>query len=182
MRVIAGDAKGRRLAAPKGVKTRPTGDRVKEAVFNVLAPYIVNARFLDLFAGSGAMGIEALSRGAETAVFVENNWQAVRVIKENLDRVSFVDRSQLIEKDVFYSLSQLGNSKFDVVYADPPYNNRWGEEILRMLVGNNLLAAAAVVLVETRKTDALPDEYQGLVLASRRRYGDTVVHIYCRAE
>ncbi len=175
MRIIAGSAKGRRLKAPKGLKTRPTGDRVREAVFNIIAPYILQARFLDLFAGSGAMGIEALSRGAAKAVFIESDRAAVKSIRENVRNTCFEGQADVFCRDVFAVLPRLHGAEFDLVYIDPPYTEQLGEKVLDVLVTNKLLSRSAIVMVETRSGDRLPESFCGLKQLSTRKYGDTAV-------
>ncbi|MGB9825598.1 MAG: 16S rRNA (guanine(966)-N(2))-methyltransferase RsmD, partial [Desulfofundulus sp.] len=121
MRVIAGIAKKSRLKIPRGWKGRPTADRVKESLFNILSPLIPGSCFLDLYAGTGNVGIEALSRGAQRVVFVEQDKKAVRVIRDNLVHVGFSERAELLAQDVFLALRQLGGQSFDVIFLDPPY-------------------------------------------------------------
>lgn len=175
MRVIAGTAKGRRLKAPKGMKTRPTSDRVKEAVFNILSPYVGQARFLDLFAGSGAMGIEALSRGASTATFVENDKAALNVIKTNIRNCGFTDFSRVIPGNVFSVLRKLQGEQFDLIYVDPPYSTKLGTEVLTQLIDYQLLTAGSLVMVETRRADHVTVDISELKQVTVREYGDTAV-------
>lgn len=177
MRVIAGNAKGRRLKVPKGLKTRPTGDRVKEAIFNIIAPDVAGSRFLDLFAGSGAMGIEALSRGAVEAVFVENDRAAVNSIKANLAVTGFVDHANIITADVFPALTGLC-SVFDLVYIDPPYAKQWGKKTIEVLIANQLAAPTTTIMLEIRSGDVIPDKCGNFNLLSLRKYGDTSVGFY----
>ncbi|NLB18065.1 MAG: 16S rRNA (guanine(966)-N(2))-methyltransferase RsmD, partial [Syntrophomonadaceae bacterium] len=123
MRVIAGQCKGRKLKVPSGPDIRPITDQIKEALFNTIGPYLEGQVFLDLFAGSGAVGIEALSRMADKAVFVEYNPQAVKIIKENLASCQLGSRATVIRGDVFVIVAQLIRKqiKFDIVYIDPPF-------------------------------------------------------------
>src|SRR5437868_9022591 len=122
MRIIGGEGRGRRLRAPKGKATRPTGDRVKQMLFDILAPRIVGSRFLDAFAGAGGIGLEALSRGAARAVLIDNDRAAVTAIQENLEALGLTASAQVFRQDVRVALAALGDSgvRFDLVYLDPP--------------------------------------------------------------
>jgi 16S rRNA (guanine966-N2)-methyltransferase len=177
VRVIAGTAKGRRLDAPPGSSTRPTADRVKEALFSALLPRLPEAHVLDLFAGSGALGIEALSRGAATATFVERDPRTATVLRHNLEVTDLVDRATVITRDVATVLaSRVPGAPFDVVLADPPYDVPAAEleAVLAALVDH--VADGAVVLVETSRRAPEPAWPAGMLAERTRRYGDTVVH------
>ncbi|MGH8884032.1 MAG: 16S rRNA (guanine(966)-N(2))-methyltransferase RsmD [Egibacteraceae bacterium] len=179
MRVIAGSAKGRRLRAPKGRAVRPTSDRVREALFASLGDHIPGASALDLFAGSGALGIEALSRGALRAVLVERNPRAVAVIAENLARTGLAGRARVVRDDVARFCRAPGSS-FDVVLVDPPYLLGTPEvyALLGDLVAAGGLVRNGVVVVERDRRDptsAAPAPL-GLALARTATYGDTVLH------
>ena len=150
MRVIAGSARRLLLKTPVGNETRPTADKAKETLFNVLMPYIYSdTDFLDLFSGSGGIGIEALSRGARSAVFVERNKQALSCIRDNLKTTSFADRSEIFAMDVFSALNQLnGRRDFDIIFMDPPYANDLEKDILEYIANSSLLREDGVVVVE----------------------------------
>ena len=153
MRVIAGKARSIPLAAPKGMKTRPTTDRIKETLFNMLQPRISGCEFLDLFAGSRAIGIEALSRGASECVFVEKNRGAVACILENLKKTKLEQDAQVMQTDVMSALKQLdGHKVFDCIFMDPPYQDGVEEEILTWLVNSSLPAKDSVIIVEAALT------------------------------
>ncbi len=180
MRIIGGEGGGRRLRAPRGSNTRPTSDRVREALFNILAPRIPESRFLDLFAGSGAVGLEALSRGAAEAVFVEKRPQAAAVIRRNIEHLKLAGRAILYQADVnaFVRdwLPSLGT--FDIVYMDPPYKSEYAAGTLRGISRCGLLADRGVVVVESARTGLPPERVERLVLTKRRSYGDTVLSFY----
>ncbi len=180
LRVIAGKAKKFHLKGPKGTDTRPTADRVKESVFNILAPKIPGCSFLDLFSGSGGIAIEALSRGAEQAVLVEKDPRALAVIKENLIKTKLVDQAKIIGKDVFKALNLLAkqNISFDIIYIDPPYNSGYYLKVLEVIAQNALLASDGIVAAESGKKDMPPESVQGLSLFRRQTYGDTVISFY----
>lgn len=177
LRIIAGQARGRRLRTPKGRTTRPTGDRVREALFNILGQDVIDSVFLDLFAGSGAVGLEALSRGARKVVFVENNRRALDCLLLNLSETGFKGKGQIIAVDVRRALINLNRQglKFNIIYIDPPYGHDWGGEILSAVV--SLLFPAGQVILETATLEASP-ETEGLLMVSRRVYGDTALNIY----
>ena len=154
IRVIAGSARRLLLKTPQGYDTRPTSDKVKETLFNILAPHIYSdTEFLDLFVGSGAIGIEALSRGAGRAVFVEKGREAVSCIKENLKTTKFEDKASVINTDVLSALNRLeGREKFDLVFMDPPYNNEYEKDVLTFLSRSTLLNEDALIVVEADNT------------------------------
>ena len=144
MRVIAGSARRTQLKTVEGLSTRPTTDRIKETLFNMIAPYLYDCVFLDLFAGSGAIGIEALSRGAMEAVFVEQDRKAMSCVKENLKR-NFQNKPNKIKK-ALYKLE--GEKQFDYIFMDPPYGKEWEKKVLTYLAGSDLIADKGVVIVE----------------------------------
>lgn len=150
MRVIAGTAKRLQLKTVKGDNTRPTTDRIKETLFNMLQNDIEGCRFLDLFSGSGAIGIEALSRGAKEAVFVENNKEAINCIKENLIFTKLVNSGIVMSYDVMTAISMLEgrNAKFDIVFMDPPYNHLFEKDVLNYLKESNLISNESIIIVE----------------------------------
>lgn len=152
MRVIAGSAKRTQLKTVEGMDTRPTTDRIKETLFNMLAPSLYDSNFLDLFAGSGGIGIEALSRGAVRAVFVEQNKKAMDCIKENLKKTYFEDRSQTMQMDVLSALKRMeGKETFEYIFMDPPYNHEWERLVLEYLAESSLLTDDGVIIVEASK-------------------------------
>ncbi|MHB8170018.1 MAG: 16S rRNA (guanine(966)-N(2))-methyltransferase RsmD [Thermincolia bacterium] len=180
MRVITGRAKGRKLKAPKGMNTRPTSDRVKEALFNVLGEKVDNARFLDLFAGSGNVGIEALSRGAVEVVFVEQHPQALKVIRENLHLTGLQGHAQVISNDSIRVLDSLGRqeAKFDLIFVDPPYLKGYENGVLEKVNHHRLLAEGGILIIESSKRDKLPGEVGEIELNRSQHYGDTCLSYY----
>jgi 16S rRNA (guanine966-N2)-methyltransferase len=179
MRVIAGSRKGHKLAAPHGLDTRPTSDRVRENIFNLVGP-VDDALVLDLFAGSGALGIEALSRGAASAVFVERDADAVRTVERNLDRLRLTG-ARVVHGDVLHTLAREAHAgaKYDLVLVDPPYGMLI--EIQPRLARHlpQLLAADGVVVVET---DVRTEPELPLPVRTSRKYGHTRVTIFEGAE
>jgi 16S rRNA (guanine(966)-N(2))-methyltransferase RsmD len=189
MRVIGGTAKSTPLASLKGAKVRPTLDRVRESLFNQIAGGVAGARFLDLFAGSGAIGIEALSRGAEEVVFVELNSKAQAIIYQNLAKCRFLDSESeekksknwiLLKSNALHALKVLAerDHQFDLVYVDPPYADGLYEEILMALAHSPLLAESAQVIAEHHHKTALLENYDKLSLIKTRQIGDTCLSFY----
>jgi 16S rRNA (guanine(966)-N(2))-methyltransferase RsmD len=175
MRVVAGRYRGRRLVAPAGDQTRPTSDRVREALFSVLGPSVQGARVLDLFAGSGALGIEALSRGAADVVFVDQAPQAIKAIRANLAALEIEADVHRIEAGSWLRAASARADAYDLVFLDPPYRRagELGRELSEGLVA--VLAAGARVITESDRREPLELE---LPLADERRYGDTVIRIH----
>jgi 16S rRNA (guanine966-N2)-methyltransferase len=184
MRIIGGKAARRRIKAPPGAETRPTADRVREAVFNILGPPPDGARVLDLYAGAGGLGLEALSRGAESAVFVDRSRQATRVLTENAAALAMTDASEIHCADGLRALRRLeaAGRRFDWVFVDPPYHSDLGERALAILGEATLLAPGAVVVVEHDRRRPPAPAVGCLVKADSRRYGDTEVAFYRRRE
>ncbi len=149
MRVIAGSAKRIQLKTIEGLDTRPTTDRIKETLFNMISPYLADSAFLDLFSGSGAIGIEALSRGASEASFVEQSRKAMECIRENLKATRLEEYATLYETDVLNALSLMeGRKKFDYVFMDPPYNQLHEKRVLEYLSKSDLLSEDALIITE----------------------------------
>lgn len=156
MRVIAGTARRLLLKAPAGTETRPTSDKVKETLFNILMPYIYSdTRFLDLYSGTGAIGIEALSRGAEHAVFVERSKEAAACINYNLNTTHFTDRAQVVNSDVLTALHRLeGRGGYDIIFMDPPYDKGYERSVLEYLYSSSLVTDDTLIVVEaSNETD-----------------------------
>jgi len=179
MRVIAGALKGRRLAPVKG-RIRPTGAKVREAVFDILGNVVVKARVLDLFAGTGALGIEALSRGAREAVFVEDHPEALKVLRRNLESLDLKDRAVVQPVPVRQALKKLAvhGEDFDLAFLDPPYGGEKAITALNDLAAAGILAPAAWVVAEHSRRDHLPETAGSLARRELRRYGDTQVAFY----
>jgi 16S rRNA (guanine(966)-N(2))-methyltransferase RsmD len=180
--VIAGKARGHNLKSMKGLATRPTLDRVREAVFNVIAPRVEEANFLDAFAGTGAIGIEALSRGARTCYFNDFRRQAVLIIKENLQHCHLEEKAKVFNLEGMQLLSILEKEEkglcFDLIYVDPPYEAGLYETFLLCLSESSLIAPQALVIVESNASFAFPECIGKLTLQKKNRYGDTFIGYY----
>lgn len=185
VRVVAGRAGSLRLKTVPGQRTRPTTDRVKESVFGILGEACLEARVLDLFAGTGSLGIEALSRGAARAVFVELDRGAARVLRDNLRSTGFTQQATILVKDVLTALRTPAvreqSAGFDLVLLDPPYGTGQLAEALEVLGRADApLAAGALVVAEHSNHEVPPNEVGSLALWRRKRYGETVVSFYRR--
>ncbi|HEX2484092.1 MAG TPA: 16S rRNA (guanine(966)-N(2))-methyltransferase RsmD [Myxococcota bacterium] len=180
--MTGGTLAGRRLRAPRGAAVRPTSDRVRESVFARL-PELAGARVLDLFAGTGALGIEALSRGAAEAVFVERAGPALACLEANLASLGLAERSRVLRGAVHGALARLARerARFDLVLVDPPYGAADTGPALRALADAGLLAPGGTLVFETSRRHP-PERVPGLVIADERRYGDTVVARYACAD
>jgi 16S rRNA (guanine966-N2)-methyltransferase len=183
MRVIGGGAKGRRLLAPKGQAVRPTADRVKESLFNILPRDFSGKKMLDLFAGTGNLSIEALSRGADRALLVDISERSVAAIKANLQRLGFAERSEVWLAPVARSLRSLArrNETFDYVFLDPPYDQRLAERTLDIIAQCNVLRESGTLVVEHSRRETVKPAYGSLRLHDQRRYGDTLLSFYKQA-
>lgn len=175
MRVISGSARGRKLSAPEGFDTRPTTDRVKESVFNIISPYIPAENVLDMFAGSGAMGIEALSRGCAHAVFLEHTKSAMQTAEKNIEGARLSDRAETVLGDAFSYLGRT-NEKFDIIFLDPPYNTGLLSRALEEISRGGRLADGGIVVAECESGGEEPDcgDFETI---RRAKYGKTVICI-----
>lgn len=178
MRVIGGEAKGRRLFSVPGQTTRPITDRVKEALFDILTGRVPGARFLDLFAGTGGVGIEALSRGAQEAIFVERDERALSTLHRNLAITQLANRAQVIRRDVFKFIANYKGKPFDIIYVAPPqYKGLWAKT-LQALDHSPLLTPDTLVVAQIHPKEYEPLELRQLTLSDQRKYGSTLLCFY----
>lgn len=182
MRVVGGKAKGRRLLAPKGQSVRPTAARVKESLFNILPRDFTGMKVLDLFAGTGNLSIEALSRGAAHAILVDSSARSAAAIKENLRRLGFAAQSEVWIAPVARALKSLARQResFDVVFLDPPYEQGLADRSLGGIAACELLRDSGTVIIEHSMREAVKSRYGQLQLHDQRRYGDTLLSFYKR--
>lgn len=178
VRIIAGTAKGRLLSAPQGRHTRPTADRVREAMFSVLSAQVPGARVLDVFAGSAALGLEAMSRGAASAVFMEKDSAAAQVCAQNISKLGFAN-CQLLRGNSLQLLGKL-TQQFDLIFIDPPYNQGLLNPIMERIAALQLLAAGGWVAVETSAKESEFSPGTWWTIAKSKVYGDTAVHYCCQ--
>jgi 16S rRNA (guanine966-N2)-methyltransferase len=180
MRVIAGSHRGRRLTGPRGITLRPTSDKVREALFSILGARIPGCRFLDLYAGTGAVGIEALSRGASLATFVESDPKAVQIMRKNLTACRLLDRAELCMSSTerFLRTAQSSNRPYDVVFADPPYADQAAIGLVLDSWARGVLAADPVLVIEQHARVEAPAATDYARLVRRYAYGDTALLLY----
>jgi 16S rRNA (guanine(966)-N(2))-methyltransferase RsmD len=182
VRIVSGSARGKKLVPFVGDKIRPTSDRIREAIFSSLSSRmgsLEGCSVLDLFAGTGALGIEALSRGASSATFVDNTIQAVRVIHKNLENCGFLERAGIIQKDVFECWPQLHEAgPFDVIFVDPPYGKGLVEKTVKIIAAEDILASQGILCLETPASETIPEKFFPLMLLKTSRYGSTRIFLF----
>ncbi|MCI8267376.1 MAG: 16S rRNA (guanine(966)-N(2))-methyltransferase RsmD [Lachnospiraceae bacterium] len=180
MRVIAGSARRLLLKSPEGLDTRPTTDRIKETLFNMLMPNLPDAVFIDLFSGSGGIGIEALSRGANKAYFVENNQKAVACITENLEHTHLSDRAVVLRQDVFAALRGSIRDTADIIFLDPPYQQEYDRKVLELLRDAAFVTDDTLIVVEASATTSFDYvDTLGFVVEKSKQY-KTNKHVFIK--
>lgn len=157
MRVISGSARGLKLKTPDGLETRPTADRIKESLFNIIAPYLYEADFLDIFSGSGGIGIEALSRGSRSAIFIDSSKKSVDVIKENLKASRLEEKAIVLNMDISNAFTLLKDKKFDIIFMDPPYSKGLTEKAIDLIEKYDLLKEDGVIIAEQSVDEILQE-------------------------
>lgn len=177
MRIIAGSKKGHKLFEFEGQKIRPTTDRVKESIFNLIQEFVYKSSVLDLFSGSGALSFEALSRGADSAVCVDVDAESIAVIKKNADSLGF-SNLEIINKDAMNFL-EATSRQFSVIFLDPPYNKGFIAPVIGKIVDKNLLSEDGIIVLESDFSDEHSD-FSGLSILKQRKYGRSYVTIYQR--
>lgn len=183
MRVIAGDFKGRQLKAVPGKSTRPTTDKVKEAVFSMIGPFFQGGSALDLFAGSGSLGIEALSRGIDFVVFVDKHPKAIHTISENLKSLNINHKSEIFRADVFRAVKAAAKRElqFDLIFLDPPYKKVVYEKLLSSIIDHHLIAEDGIIYCEHDPRENLPLENEHFSIIKTEQYGGSIgITIYKR--
>jgi 16S rRNA (guanine(966)-N(2))-methyltransferase RsmD len=178
MRILGGSAKGREIVTLKNNDIRPTGAKVRAAIFNMIAPYIQDSIFLDGFAGSGAMGIEALSRGAQKSIFLDTSTASINIIKKNIKNIGFESKSLIIRENFFNFIRQ-NNYKFDIIFADPPYAMDGVRDIVLKVEDADILKIDGILIVEHDYTIAL-NQSEKLIFAKQKKYSSTMVSIFER--
>ena len=177
MRVITGTARGIQLKTPEGLQTRPTSDRVKEAMFSIIQFDIPGAKVLDLFGGTGQLGIEALSRGASSAVFVDAGDKACRLIQENLKRTKLDGQGRVVRSD-YLDFLRRSKETFDIIFLDPPYAEVFLENALNLITEIDILQTGGIIVAERPLGKELPWEYAGYQRSKDYKYGNTLVTVY----
>ena len=177
MRVITGKARGVQLKTPDGMLTRPTSDRVKEACFSIIQFDLPGARVLDLFGGTGQLGIEALSRGAKSAVFVDQREDACKLIRENLRRTKMESDGKVVRSDYLDYLRRT-KEQFDIIFLDPPYAEVFLENALNCITEIDILHSGGIIVTERPAEKELPFEFEGFTRSRDYKYGKTIITIY----
>ena len=177
IRIIGGELKGRKLATVRGIKTRPTSDRVRESIFNILGDRVRGARVLDLYAGTGAMGIEALSRGAESVLFADHHRAALVALEKNIKACSLQSRAKLVRWDLLNNLNIISSHRpaFNLVFLDPPYNKNMIQPTLSNLGISQSLEKGSRLVLEHSPLEPIPENLPGFKISDQRRYGKTLV-------
>ncbi len=180
MRIIAGESKGRVLEPVRGRKIRPTSDRVKESMFNIIQNRIQDSTVLDLFAGTGNLGLEALSRGARRAIFIDRDINAIKSINKNCKSLGYSERTEIFRNDAASSLTHLSKDGilFDIIFMDPPYNKGYEMALLSSIGNLNVLHDLGIIVVEHDAKLLLPDKVVNLYCFDRRKYGGTGISFY----
>lgn len=179
MRIIGGRLKGRRLAGVRG-QIRPTADRVREAIFNILGADVIDARVLDLYAGTGALGLEALSRGAQAAVFVENQASALQVLHRNLAQCGLQEVGRILPLPVGRALPKLAaaGERFFLIFLDPPYGQNLAAATIVLLARHHLVSPGGLIIAEHSRREELAATYLNIERIDQRRYGATLISFY----
>lgn len=180
LRVIAGEFKGRRLSPPKDDFCRPTLDRVKESIFNVLGADVIDRRALDLFCGTGSLGIEALSRGAKDCLFMDSSKQAMALTHKNISALGLDKQANFILSDVFRFDWTRSPRSFGLIFADPPYELIIGETLIKMILKNNVLGSEGLLILERSRQEAVQPE--SLKILKTLKFGQTEVDFFLRPE
>jgi len=177
LRIIGGDLRGKKLHSIGRVKIRPTADRLRESIFNILGLYARDTVVLDLFAGTGALGLEALSRGADSAVFIENDKGALSLIERNIRSCDLNDKARTIKWDIKKNLNCIKSTRpaFGLVFMDPPYNGKAIRPSLLNLYRSGSMEEDALIIVEHSPLEAIPEDILGLTIVDQRRYGKALV-------
>jgi 16S rRNA (guanine(966)-N(2))-methyltransferase RsmD len=181
MRIITGSAKGTKLKTPRGLAVRPTGDRVKESLFNILGSRVPDARVLDLFAGTGNLGLEALSRGANHTTFVEQSMVSISLIRENAVLTKLQDRITIVKANVLSAIGRLGG-QFDLIFCDPPYNKNLVSQVLTSIDQAAILADGAILIIEHSQHEGVEIALNQLQLVRSERFGETCIGFWKKIE
>lgn len=182
MRIIGGEFRSRKLKSPSSGLTRPTKDRVREAVFSMIAGRICNSRVLDLFAGSGAYGLEALSRGAASCVFVDNDMECEGVMSENIEKLKISEKAKVMRKDAGKYIEELGKNgeKFDIIFIDPPYSLGASRNILIMIERYDILSDSGLLIAEHSSKESIPEGQGDVSIYKQKSYGITSISIFIK--
>jgi 16S rRNA (guanine966-N2)-methyltransferase len=179
MRIISGAQKGLRISSGKKARIRPSSDKARECIFNVLREEVSGKRVLDLFAGAGGLGLEALSRGAQSVTFVDASSQSINVLKGNLETLKLKDKSTVIKTDGLKAIKKLTQS-FDLIFADPPYGKGYVQQMVNDLITSNILEEGGIFVLEHHKKETFSSPEEKLVVLKQKRFGDTVISFFLK--
>ena len=179
MRIISGEHKGRRLGGVKKTRIRPTSDRVKESVFNILREEVMGKRILDLFAGAGSLGIEALSRGAESVTFVDSSSQSINILEKNLKNLKLKSKSTVLRLDGLKAIKKL-KQNFQMIFADPPYLKGFVQRIIDSVAQSEVLEKNGILVLEHHKKEMFSFPEEKLSIVKRKKFGDTVISFFLK--
>jgi 16S rRNA (guanine966-N2)-methyltransferase len=180
LRIISGEFRGRKLEKLEGMDIRPTTDRVKESLFNMLGARLFDCAFLDLFAGTGGIGIEAYSRGASKIVFIDESSKSIKVLKSNLEMLMLLDKVEVYNTDYINAINKLAldNRKFDIIFIDPPYLKGFAQNALIHINDNNLINENGIIVIEHDIQDKMPESVGNLNLQRQKKYGNTMLSFF----
>ncbi len=183
MRIISGKYRGSKLVSFKDNHIRPTTDRVKESLFNTIAAYVPEAEVLDLFSGTGSLGLEALSRGASSVIFVDKNKLSIKILKKNIETLKVENGYSISQIDVMSYLSKNNfEKKFDVIFIDPPFTEKMADKVMAAVATANLLNDEGIICIESSDWEKIKDSYEGLELYKRKSYGDKHLSMYIKKQ
>lgn len=184
MRIISGICRGRKLTPPKDLDIRPTSDRIRETLFNILGPKVRDAQVLDLFAGTGALGLEALSRGAAHAVFLDRSDTACDIIRQNIHRCGFPEQTTVIRQDLFslWPPAAIDCRQFDLIFLDPPYDNGYALKTLEQKNLASFLSETGIIVAEHAAREILPPSLNGLDIFRQKKYSRTMISFLTRTQ
>lgn len=184
MRIISGKAKGRKLISPASMETRPTLDRVKEAMFSIIQGYIPESTVVDVFAGTGSLGLEAASRGAREVYLIDKSSETFPLLKENIRNLKFDDFCFGLNMDSYEALKKLSNEGkvFELIFIDPPYCKEMIPEAMKIIKENNMLDKRGIIVTKIDSIEEIYAGYEDIVLIKSRKYGNTTVCFYCYKE
>lgn len=184
MRVVAGIYRGRKLERIEGMDIRPTSDMVKESLFNILGGEVINSNFLDLFGGTGSIGIEAVSRGAEHVVFIDSSIKSIKVLRKNLENLGIKNNVEVYNADYLTAINKLyqNSRRFDIIFLDPPYGTGIAQKALERINEKPILSGDGVIIVEHDARDAMPVSLGSIKMYREKRYGNTKLSFYHTGE
>lgn len=182
MRIIAGKYKGHHLTNFQADHIRPTTDRVKESLFNIIQIYVDGARVLDLFSGTGNLGLEALSRGASEVLFVEKNKKSITILEKNIEKLRLTEPYRILQKDVLSFLKSYEGEPFDVVFADPPFTEEMAHDVILAADHSKAFKSDTIMAIESGRREKVELEYETLVRYDQREFGDKFLSFYRKKE